>query len=126
MLKPLQGKELGVVNLYFKILMHHISVYISQRIYVVSGSRLGLIASGDSFASITPFTGAISNAAATLQTLEYAPPQWIGDVAAHELEAIKKELARQNRLAHKQVYSKILSWNTYSTGVASWQRQLLR
>ena len=57
---------------------------------------------------------AIGNAAATLQTLEYAPPQWIGDVAAHELEAIKKELARQNRLAHKQVYSKILSWNTYS------------
>jgi murein DD-endopeptidase MepM/ murein hydrolase activator NlpD len=57
---------------------------------------------------------AIGNAAATLQTLEYAPPQWIGDAAAHELAAIKKELARQNRLAHKQVYSKILSWNTYS------------
>lgn len=72
MLKPLQGKELGVVNLYFKILMHHISVYISQRIYVVSGSRLGLIASGDSFASITPFTGAIVEAEAITLTDEIA------------------------------------------------------
>ena len=57
---------------------------------------------------------AIGNAATAMQTLEYAPPKWIGDTATAELEAIKKELARQNRLAHKQFYSKVLSWNTYS------------
>ncbi|MBW4660996.1 MAG: peptidoglycan DD-metalloendopeptidase family protein [Drouetiella hepatica Uher 2000/2452] len=61
---------------------------------------------------------AIGSAAAAIQALEYTPPQWIGDVAAAELEGIKKELARQNRLAHRQVYSKLLSWNTYSLGLA--------
>jgi murein DD-endopeptidase MepM/ murein hydrolase activator NlpD len=61
---------------------------------------------------------AIGNTAAALQTLEYAPPQWIGDAASHELAAIKRELVRQSRLAHKQAYSKILSWNTASIALA--------
>ena len=43
-----------------------------------------------------------------------SPPEWASKAAAYELAAIKRELARQNRLAHKQVYSKLLSWNTYS------------
>ena len=56
--------------------------------------------------------------ATTIATTEYAPPQWIAETAAAELADIKRELARQHRLAQRQFYSKLLSWNTYSIALA--------
>jgi murein DD-endopeptidase MepM/ murein hydrolase activator NlpD len=52
--------------------------------------------------------------ATTIATTEYVPPQWIAEAAATELADLKRELARQHRLAQRQFYSKLLSWNSYS------------